>query len=101
MGKHSRSRSKSSSSSGSSRSKSRSRSRSNGRSSPPPDAIRVHVGNLHQDTSKRELEECFERYGKLLEVWIARTPPCFAFISYKERDEADDAVRGMNGQYVL
>ena len=95
MGRRSRSRSSSSNSSNSS---SKSGSSHDSRKTPPSDGIRVHVGNLSVDTSKRELEDSFGRYGRLLEVWIARTPPCFAFISFKNRQDAEDSVRAMNGQ---
>ena len=85
MGRRSRSRSRSSS-----RSYSRSRSTS-------PDGVRLHVGDLGIDCSRREIEKAFEKYGDLIEVFVARTPPCFAFVVYKRREAAEDAIRGMDG----
>ena len=41
---------------------------------------RVYVGNLDPGTQKEELDDAFEKYGKLADVWIARNPPGFAFI---------------------
>ena len=50
-----------------------------------------------RDASQREIEKAFERFGKVSEVWLAKNPPCFAFIVFKYKDEAEDAVREMNG----
>lgn len=78
-----------------SRSYSRSRSRS---SSYEEDGHRVHVADLGIDPSKREVEKAFERFGPVLEIWVAKNPPCFAFIVYKYRDDADSAIRDMDGK---
>ncbi|CAI9744134.1 arginine-rich splicing factor 7-like [Octopus vulgaris] len=74
---------------------SRSRSRS-----PSEDGVRVHVADLGEDPSKRELECVFEKFGKLLEVWVAKSPPCFAFIVYKYREDADAAIKEMDGKLL-
>ena len=50
------------------------------------------------DSSKREIEHCFEKFGKLEEVWVARNPPCFAFVVFKYKEDASDAVREMHGK---
>lgn len=88
-------RSRSRSRSYSDRSRSRSNSRSRSRSASP--GHRVHVADLARDASQREIEKAFERFGKVSEVWLAKNPPCFAFIVFKYKDEAEDAVREMNG----
>lgn len=88
MGRYSRSRSRS-------HSRSRSRSRS---LSPSEEGVRLHVADLGIDCSKREIERTFEKFGPLLEVWLARNPPCFAFIVFKYREDAEEAMREMDGK---
>ena len=34
----------------------------------------------------------------VLQIWIARQPPGFAFVTYKEPNDAQDAVNEMNGK---
>ena len=50
------------------------------------------------DSSKREIEKAFEKFGKIHEVWLAKNPPCFAFIVYEDKEDAKDAAREMNGK---
>lgn len=84
-----------------SRSSSRSRSRSrSGSSGSEAEGTRIHVGDLSANCNKRDLENAFEKFGRLVEVWMARTPPCFAFIVYQRRENAEEAVRSLNGQII-
>ena len=86
---------------GRSRSRSRTRSprrrRSYSRSMSPEEGVRLHVSDLGVDCSKHELERCFEKFGKVVEVWMARNPPCFAFVVFRNRDDAEDAIRDVDG----
>lgn len=41
---------------------------------------RVYLGSLPHEITSREIEESFSRYGKLMNVWVARNPPGFAFL---------------------
>lgn len=50
---------------------------------------------------KYTIEKEFGKFGKTLEVWVAENPPCFAFVVYKEKEDAEDAIEEMNGAYVL
>lgn len=80
-------------------SRSRSRSvRSNSRSSSLEDGYRVHVSDLTTNCDKQELERRFEKFGPLFEVWLARSPPCFAFVVYRHKEDAEEAIREMNGK---
>lgn len=56
------------------------------------------MADLGLDPSKREIEKAFEKFGPLIEVWVARNPPCFAFVVYKYKEDADNAIREMDGQ---
>lgn len=47
--------------------------------------------------SKRELQHVFDKYGPLREIWVARSPPCFAFVVFREKDDAEDAVKATDG----
>lgn len=91
----SRSRSRSRSNS---RGRNRRRSRSYSRSPSPDEGYRVHVADLGLDPSKSELTKGFEKFGPLNEVWVARNPPCFAFIVFKYREDAERAVQEMDGR---
>ncbi|XP_052064652.1 serine/arginine-rich splicing factor 7-like isoform X4 [Mytilus californianus] len=97
----SRSRSRSRSfSRGRNRGRQQSRSRSHSRSYSPEEGYRIHVADLGMDPSKSELDRAFEKFGPLLEVWVARNPPCFAFIVYKYREDAERAVQDMDGRVL-
>ena len=97
----SRSRSRSGSRSRSDRKKSKSYYRSRSRSpSYIEEVFRIHVANLGIDCSKREITRVFEKFGPTVEVWLARNPPCFAFIVYRHKEDAEEAIREMDGQYV-
>nr|XP_006816810.1 PREDICTED: serine/arginine-rich splicing factor 7-like isoform X7 [Saccoglossus kowalevskii] len=61
---------------------------------------RVHVGDLGIDCSRREIEKAFAKYGKLYEVWVARNPPCFAFVVFKRSSDAEEAVHDMDGRML-
>lgn len=46
---------------------------------------------------EKDLEEAFGKFGKLKEVWVARYAPYFAFVVFKNRDDAEDSIIGLNG----
>ena len=46
---------------------------------------------------KRTIEKEFGKFGEILEVWVAENPPCFAFVVFKEKEDAEDALDEMNG----
>ncbi|KAJ1089820.1 hypothetical protein NDU88_002964 [Pleurodeles waltl] len=63
-----------------------------------PDGERkVFVGNLAAGAGKGEVERAFRYYGPLRSVWIARNPPGFAFVEFEDPRDAEDAVRGLDG----
>ena len=59
---------------------------------------RVHVGSLAMATSIRDLREDFGRFGDILDLWMARTHPCFAFIVFRHRGDALRAIKQMDGE---
>lgn len=60
---------------------------------------RIHVADIPQDIQEHELRKMFERYGTLLDVFIANASG-FAFIVYKEKDEAQRAIDALDGRYA-
>lgn len=62
-------------------------------------ATRVFVGNLPIDIKERELEDLFSKYGKIRDIDIKNPsrPPAFAFITFDDARDADDAIYGRDG----
>lgn len=61
---------------------------------------RIFVGNLPDDIRRTELEELFDRYGRIrdVDVKLARSGPgAFAFIEFDDERDAQDAVRARDG----
>ena len=56
---------------------------------------RIFIGNLSERCEKFELEEAVSKYGKLSDVWIARNPPGFAFVTFEDPRDAEDCVKGL------
>jgi len=94
------------SSSSKSNSRSRSRSRHRSRSSKhrsrsasgDSEGVRVHVSDIPVSCTESDLRKAFEKYGPLVEVWKTNSSPCFAFIVFKHKDNAEEAIRGLNAQ---
>jgi len=95
-----------------SRSKSKSRSRSRSLSSTSSgraakarnwngdSGYRLHVSPLNPRTSRRDIEKLFGKFGPINEVWMATNPPCFAFVNFKHRDDAEEAIQAMDGKSI-
>lgn len=64
------------------------------------DGYRLHVADLDSQASKRDLEKLFGKYGPLKEIWMARSVPCFAFVVFRHREDAEEAQRKVDGQEV-
>lgn len=61
---------------------------------------KVYVGELGNSGTKHELEEAFGYYGPLRNVWVARSPPGFAFVEFEDPRDARDAVRALDGKIL-
>jgi len=64
------------------------------------DGYRLHVADLDSNAGKRDLEKLFGKYGPLKEIWMARSVPCFAFVVFRYREDAEEAQRKADGSEV-
>ncbi|CAG5099305.1 Oidioi.mRNA.OKI2018_I69.XSR.g16429.t1.cds [Oikopleura dioica] len=60
---------------------------------------KVYIGNLGRDPlPESDLEEEFEDFGPIKEIFVARNPPGFAYIDFMSEKDAKQAVREMSGK---
>lgn len=59
---------------------------------------KLYVGNLSSSATRTDLDKEFGYYGRLVNVWVARNPPGFAYVEYEDSRDARDAVRGLDGK---
>lgn len=60
----------------------------------------VYVGGLSDEVQKEDLEREFSKFGNLTKVWVARNPPGFAFIEFEDDQDANEAIKEMNGATI-
>jgi arginine/serine-rich splicing factor 1/9 len=58
------------------------------------DRRRVYVGNLPRDIREYEVEDLFRKYGRIADINV-KGP--YAFVTYDDPRDAEDAVRGRDG----
>lgn len=80
------------------RSRSRRRSRTRSFSEEEEYGTRLHIADLAPDVNKREIEKECEKFGTIIDMWLARNPPCFGFVVYKHKVDAFDAMDSLNGK---
>jgi len=76
--------------------------------SPPPKPFstkKLYVGSLSFITTEDRLRNCFSRFGQLVEVKImmdrvAKRSKGFGFIEYATEEEAEEAIKGMDGKFL-
>ena len=59
----------------------------------------VYVGNLPNDVREREVEELFDKYGRIrdIDLKLPGRPPAFAFVEFDDARDAADAVKSRDG----
>ena len=60
----------------------------------------VYIGNIDDSVEERDIEDAFGKFGKIASIWIARKPPGFAFVTYEDNRDAEDAVKELDGKEV-
>eukprot|EP00922_Rhytidocystis_sp_ex-Travisia-forbesii_P049116 GHVS01073149.1.p1 GENE.GHVS01073149.1~~GHVS01073149.1.p1 ORF type:complete len:306 (-),score=42.87 GHVS01073149.1:282-1199(-) len=71
------------------------------RHAPPPSSSRIYIGNLPDDVNQRQLDDIFEKYGRVRDIDIkyGRTTnnTAYAFVEFADSRDAEDAVAVCNG----
>jgi cold-inducible RNA-binding protein len=65
--------------------------------------MNIYIGNLSFETTEDQLRQAFEGYGEVSTVNIVTDrnsgkPRGFAFVEMSEKDDATEAINGLNGQ---
>merc|ERR1711892_1572276 len=60
----------------------------------------VWIGGLGEEGTRLELEEAFNKFGPVKNIWLAKNPPSFAFIEMEDPRDAEDAVAALNGTEI-
>jgi len=58
---------------------------------------RVFIGGISQNVSADDINNEFGKYGQLKNVWVAKRPHGFAFVEYDNIQDAEEAVKSLNG----
>ncbi|RNA25504.1 putative splicing arginine serine-rich 6 [Brachionus plicatilis] len=63
----------------------------------------LFVGNLSKDITRQDIEDVFDKYGRLIkcEVKNKDTGASFCFIEFEEERDAEEALRVENGKDML
>ncbi|KAH6925705.1 hypothetical protein HPB50_008690 [Hyalomma asiaticum] len=62
---------------------------------------RVYLGDLGKRGNRQEMEKAFAFYRSLRRVRAAQSPPGFAFVEFKDLQDAWDAVCALHGEDAL
>jgi arginine/serine-rich splicing factor 7 len=76
----------------------RSRDRSADRRNEDLDQCRIHIADLTDSVTQYDIEKAFMKFGEINEVWMAKNPPCFAFVVFKNKQDAATAVKEMDNK---
>ena len=61
---------------------------------------KVYIRGLRSDSTQRQLEDAFARYGKVVAVWIAVKPPGYAFLLMGSNSEAQRCCARLNNTKI-
>ncbi len=65
--------------------------------------MNIYIGNLSFETTEDQIRDAFADFGEVSSVNVIKDKFTgesrgFAFVEMSEKDTADDAIKGMNGQ---
>ena len=68
--------------------------------------MNIYVGNLSHDVTEENLRQAFEPFGQVTSATIVKDrysgqPRGFGFIEMPNRDEAQAAIKNLNGQELM
>ncbi|CAJ0574301.1 unnamed protein product, partial [Mesorhabditis spiculigera] len=75
------------------RSRSRTYSPKRSRSTP---CTRIHVSGFDASVSRRDLSKAFSEFGEITDIWLTSRQPHYAFITYADARDCEDAMRQLN-----
>jgi arginine/serine-rich splicing factor 4/5/6 len=55
---------------------------------------RVYIGHLSRNAEKRDLEDLFKSYGRILDITVKNG---FGFVEFDDKADAEDAVHDFHG----
>lgn len=69
------------------------------------DNTKIHVGNISYNTTQEILEQAFGQFGTITDIFFPfdanlNRPRGFAFITMETAEQAQEAIKGMDGQEV-
>ena len=85
------------------RSRSQSPRRKRRERSPVPRPIKIHIGHLTRNVTREHIQEIFSTYGQIksIDFMIDKLHPNhgrgFAYVEYETADEAENAMKHMDG----
>lgn len=57
---------------------------------------KIFVGGLGEEGTRIELEDAFQKFGPIKNIWLAKAPPSFAYIEMADPRDAEDAVKSLH-----
>jgi len=60
------------------------------------DDCKIFVGGLGEEGTRIELEDAFQKFGPIKNIWLAKAPPSFAYIEMADPRDAEDAVKTLH-----
>eukprot|EP01068_Selenidium_serpulae_P003818 Selendium_serpulae@DN3303_c0_g1_i1.p1 len=58
---------------------------------------KIYIGNLDPQVTSQTLQDMFSKFGNIQTVWVARSPPGFAFVTFDDDRDSEDAVKAKDG----
>ncbi|GBE62288.1 RNA recognition motif-containing protein [Babesia ovata] len=59
--------------------------------------VQFSSGNLNPEATVDDVESLFSKFGTIANVWVARRPPGFAFVTFEDTRDASDAIEELDG----